>query len=62
MGGGHRERTGHWALDRDSDGRVQLGHVPDVLVDGDALLIDEAFEGVPDAVVEVWSPGTRWRR
>ena len=46
---------GNWAL-RVQDGRVQLGRVPDVLVDGDALLTEPVFVGVPDAAVEVWSP------
>lgn len=48
---------GNWALDSTADGRVVLGRVPDVLVDGDRILTDEVFTGVPDAVVEVWSPG-----
>lgn len=46
---------GNWAL-RIEDGRVQSGRVPDVLVDGDALLTEAVFVGVPDAAVEVWSP------
>jgi Uma2 family endonuclease len=46
---------GNWGL-RVHDGRVQLGRVPDVLVDGDALLTEPVFAGVPDAAVEVWSP------
>jgi Uma2 family endonuclease len=37
-------------------GRVQLGRVPDVLVDGDSVLTDPVFLGVPDLVLEVWSP------
>ncbi len=48
---------GTWALERDRDGRVLLGRVPDVLVDGVDLLRTEVFDGVPDAAVEVWSPG-----
>lgn len=50
---------GNWALHRDAVGRVQLGRIPDVLVDGDGdgLLADEVFDGLPDAAVEVWSPG-----
>jgi Uma2 family endonuclease len=47
---------GHWALQMTEAGRVQLGRVPDVLVDGDSLLADPVFLGVPDLVVEVWSP------
>lgn len=48
---------GNWALERTGDGRVVLGRVPDVLVDGDDLVSAEVFTGTPDAVVEVWSPG-----
>ncbi len=46
---------GNWAL-QVTDGRVQLGRVPDVLVDGDTLLTEPVFIGVPDLAVEVWSP------
>lgn len=46
-----------WALERSPDGRVLLGRIPDVLVDGDDLLTTAVFDGVPDAAVEVWSPG-----
>lgn len=48
---------GNWALRRTADGQILLGRVPDVLIDGDGLVTDEVFTGVPDAVVEVWSPG-----
>jgi Uma2 family endonuclease len=46
---------GNWAL-QITDGQVQLGRVQDVLVNGDALLTDPVFVGVPDLAVEVWSP------
>ena len=48
---------GNWALTTSSDGKVVLGRVPDVLVDGAGLLEAEVFTGVPEAAVEVWSPG-----
>lgn len=48
---------GNWALALDPAGDVLLGRVPDVLVDGDAVLREAVFTGVPDAVAEVWSPG-----
>ena len=46
---------GNWALRGQKD-LVELGRVPDVLVDGPSLLVDPVFFGTPDAVVEVWSP------
>lgn len=48
---------GTWALERSLDGRVLLGRIPDVLVDGDDLLTTSVSDGIPDAAVEVWSPG-----
>lgn len=48
---------GNWALQLGVDGQVVLGRVPDVLVDGRQVLTESVFAGVPDAVVEVWSPG-----
>ena len=57
---------GNWALELTHDGRVVTGRMPDVLVDGAALLTAPVFTGVPDAVVEVWSPGNgaaaRWEK
>lgn len=50
-------QLGNWALDSTADGRVVLGRIPDVLVDGDRILTDDMFTGVPDAAAEVWSPG-----
>lgn len=47
---------GNWALEITPDGRVVLGRMPDVLVDGEAVLTESVFLGVPEAVVEVWSP------
>jgi len=47
----------NWALERGVDGKILLGRIPDVLVDGDDLITEEVFAGVPHAVVEVWSPG-----
>lgn len=46
---------GQWALAGGPDG-IAVGRLPDVLVDGDALLREAVFYGVPDAAVEVWSP------
>src|SRR5690242_7051673 len=45
-----------WALDLAQDGAISTARFPDVLVDGDALLNQTTFVGVPSAVVEVWSP------
>jgi len=47
---------GNWSL-READGAVITGRIPDVLVNGPALLRQEVFTGVPEAAVEVWSPG-----
>jgi Uma2 family endonuclease len=47
---------GHWALECTSEGRVIRGRFPDVLVDGESLITDPVFVGVPHVVVEVWSP------
>ena len=46
---------GNWAVETAGD-VIVVGRMPDVLVDGDSLLSDPIFLGVPDAVVEVWSP------
>lgn len=55
---------GNWVLERTPDGRIVLGRVPDVLVNGSAPLVDEVFVGTPDAAVEVeWTvniDGARW--
>ena len=48
---------GNWALQLTDAGDVVTGRVPDVLVNGSALLTDPVFAGVPEAAVEVWSPG-----
>ena len=47
---------GLWVLELTTSGDVAVGRYPDVLVDGDAIVRDPAFRGVPFAVVEVWSP------
>ena len=47
---------GHWAMELTSEGRVIRGRFPDVLVDGESLITDPVFVGVPHVVVEVWSP------
>ena len=48
---------GQWAVSRADTGVLLRGRLPDVLVDGDALLVDPVFTGVPLAAAEVWSPG-----
>ena len=48
---------GNWALQLSDAGEVVSGRVPDVLVNGSALLTEPVFVGVPQAAVEVWSPG-----
>lgn len=47
---------GYWAVELAADGTVRTGRLPDVLVNGGALLTEPVFVGAPDAVVEVWSP------
>jgi Uma2 family endonuclease len=47
---------GHWGLELTPEGRVMRGRFPDVLVDGESLITDPVFVGVPQVVVEVWSP------
>ncbi|MFG1921157.1 Uma2 family endonuclease [Cryptosporangium sp. NPDC048952] len=46
----------HWGLEFAEDGEMLTSRVPDVLVDGDSLVNDPVFVGVPQAVAEVWSP------
>lgn len=48
---------GQWAVRQTETGVLTRGRLPDVLVDGDALLSEPVFVGVPVAAVEVWSPG-----
>jgi len=45
-----------WALEFAEDGEMITSRVPDVLVDGESLVNDPVFVGVPHAVAEVWSP------
>jgi len=46
---------GNWAL-RESGGVIDVGRIPDVLVDGPQLLREPVYAGVPEAAAEVWSP------
>lgn len=48
---------GQWALAVRESGVLSRGRLPDVLVDGDQLLTEPVFTGIPLAAVEVWSPG-----
>jgi hypothetical protein len=41
---------GHWVLQM-TEGRVQLGRVPDVLVDRETMLTAPVFVGVPNLVL-----------
>ena len=45
-----------WGLEVMDDGTLVTGRFPDVLVDGESLVTEPIFVGVPQAVVEVWSP------
>lgn len=46
---------GNWLLAGDA-ADVRTARQPDVLVGGAGLLESDAYQGAPDAVVEVWSP------
>jgi Uma2 family endonuclease len=52
---------GNWAVELAPDGGVVRGRIPDVLVDGDELRSVDVYVGVPQAAVEVWSPGNTLR-
>ena len=50
---------GNWVVEARGDGTLQTARIPDLLVGDPSLLMDSTFDGVPDLVAEVWSPGNR---